>query len=138
MKLDGPTTVCGAAQLAGLPTGWRDQLDWHDLVCAHAVVGHLHALRGEWAAAETALRASLTTFDRIGLVEGKKIPLEHLLWIAVRRGEPGRVAGLLAELDGAGPDVAADGPTDRLWTESGTEYELSTMTPTGRVGVSSG
>ena len=28
--------------------------------------------------------------------------------------------------------VAADGPSDRLWTAAGVEYELSSLTPTGR------
>lgn len=112
--------------LAALPEGWRDQLDWHDLACAHAVIGHLHAARGEWAAAETALRASMTSFDRIGLIEGKKIPLEHLLWIAVRKQEPGRIAPLLETIAGAGE------------TASPSIYDLALVLPRARAALQAG
>jgi ATP/maltotriose-dependent transcriptional regulator MalT/DNA-binding SARP family transcriptional activator len=85
------------AALKSLPGGWREVLDWHDLACAHAVVGNIAIQRGEWREAEERLRASLALFDRIGLQEGKKIPLELLLWLCIKRNNPQRVPALLAE-----------------------------------------
>ncbi|MEB3330541.1 MAG: BTAD domain-containing putative transcriptional regulator [Candidatus Sericytochromatia bacterium] len=85
------------AALRAMPAGWREVLDWHDLACAHAVVGHVAMLRGQWREVDERLKASMTLFDRIGLQEGKKIPLELQLWAAVRRRLPQRVQALLAE-----------------------------------------
>ncbi|MEB3198575.1 MAG: BTAD domain-containing putative transcriptional regulator [Candidatus Sericytochromatia bacterium] len=83
--------------LKALPAGWREVLDWHDLACAHAVAGNIAMLRGQWREADDRLKASLNLFDRIGLQEGKKIPLELQLWVCVRRHTPQRMSALLAE-----------------------------------------
>ncbi|MEB3223134.1 MAG: BTAD domain-containing putative transcriptional regulator [Candidatus Sericytochromatia bacterium] len=85
------------AALKAMPGGWREVLDWHDLACAHAVVGHVAMLRGQWKEVDERLRASMNLFDRIGLQEGKKIPLELQLWAAVRRRTPQRAQPLIAE-----------------------------------------
>ncbi|MDB5102045.1 MAG: transcriptional regulator [Cyanobacteria bacterium RYN_339] len=80
--------------LRALPPGWEDQLDWHMRAVGLTVLATWHVARGEAAEAEACARRSLAEFERAGYREGRKLPLEPLMWLALQRQQPGRVAGL--------------------------------------------
>jgi LuxR family maltose regulon positive regulatory protein len=127
----GEPEAAGAI-LAGLPPYWREVLDWHDGAIAHTVLGHHHQLRGDWREAEEALNQALVAFTRAGYKEGRKVPLERLMWVALQRRQYARVEGLWRE---AGPgdsphDLALAIPGARALHLAGKPAEaLAALTP---------
>ncbi|MDB5101794.1 MAG: transcriptional activator domain protein [Cyanobacteria bacterium RYN_339] len=101
LRLTQGDVEAAGAILAGLPPYWREVLDWHDGAIAHTVLGHHHQLRGDWREAEEALNQALVSFTRAGYKEGRKVPLERLMWVALHRRQYARVEGLWREA-GAG------------------------------------
>jgi LuxR family maltose regulon positive regulatory protein len=81
--------------LRDLPDGWEPLLHWADLGVAHTVLGHLAQHKGEWVAAEAALTRALGVYERADFVEGRKVPLERLGWLAIQRRQPARVETLV-------------------------------------------
>lgn len=91
-----------AAFLGALPADWEEALEWLDRALAHVVLGAWHQSEDRWDEAERALRRSLAVFERADYREGKKVPLERLLWLALRRGQPAEVSRWLAEVHAPG------------------------------------
>ncbi len=85
--LEGDVAAAGAL-LEGLPQGWPDLLDWINQASAHYMLAGYHQARGDWKAANDALTRSETLFERGGFREGKKLPLERRMWLAIQRGQP--------------------------------------------------
>lgn len=86
-----------SAFLAALPPMWREQLDWHDRAIAHTVLGTFHQLRGDWPGAERELETAVALFDRAGFREGRKVPCERLMWLALQKRQFMRVERLWSE-----------------------------------------
>ncbi|MEB3198024.1 MAG: BTAD domain-containing putative transcriptional regulator [Candidatus Sericytochromatia bacterium] len=84
-------------RLRALPATWPDVLDFQERGIAQTVIGHWHAARGAWREAEQALHTALDIFAEAGHAEGRKIPLERLLWLWVARHQPARVKHLAAQ-----------------------------------------
>ena len=82
------------SRLADLPQTWREVLDWHDLAVAETVLGHWHQARGDLDEAEAAITRALGVFDRAGFREGRPVPLERLMWLALARERPARAIEL--------------------------------------------
>ena len=95
--------------LAALPAGWADQLDWFDQALARVVLAQWLEGRDDFKAAEAELTRAWSLFERAGHREGLKVPLERLLWLAIRRRQPGRAPTLVAEVYGEGPWPGPDG-----------------------------
>lgn len=83
--------------LKQLPAGWLEGLDWHDRGVALVVLAGVEALAGRLESAESQLREALTLFEGSNFLEGRKLALEGLARLALRRGLPARVRGWLAE-----------------------------------------
>ena len=86
-----------AAELEGLPSGWRELLDWQELALALVIHGHLAQARGSWKEAEQALSEALAIFRAHDHGEGVKVPLERQLWLALARGQYARLDQLVVE-----------------------------------------
>lgn len=114
--VEGNLAAAGAL-LAGLPPYWRDVLDWHDRACADTVLGHYHQLAGDWKQAEAALLRARRGFERGGYLEGKKLPAERLLWLALQRRQYARASEIVAD---AGP------------LERGSVHDLALVVPWAR------
>jgi ATP/maltotriose-dependent transcriptional regulator MalT/DNA-binding SARP family transcriptional activator len=99
------------------PDGWSEQLDWHDVACAHTTLGLWHQLRGELKEADEAYRRSLDTFERAGFTEGRKVAVERLLWLAVARRQATKALELGIPMLAGSED---------------TIYGLALLTPLGR------
>lgn len=82
--------------LQQLPPHWEELLQWHVHACALAVIGHFHQRQGAWKEAEEALQRAMGIFERAGFVEGTKVPLERLAWLAIQRKQYERAVALLA------------------------------------------
>ncbi len=90
--------VAGAgALLRALPVGWEDAMDWHDRGCAYAVQGEYLAATGDDRAGEEWLRKANAVFTKAEFLEGMKIPLERLMWTAIRRKQYARARELRRE-----------------------------------------
>lgn len=90
--------VAGAgALLAEVPEDWRSLMDWQYEAIASVIVGHHRQLAGDARGGEEALRRSQALFARGGYAEGKKLPLERLMWAALERGACDKVLALRAE-----------------------------------------
>lgn len=89
------------AWLGALPPMWEAVLDWHDVAIAHTVLGAYHAARGELGEAERALDESLKLFERSGFREGRKVPLERLMAVAIQRKQYARAIALADDVETA-------------------------------------
>ncbi|MEB3198308.1 MAG: BTAD domain-containing putative transcriptional regulator [Candidatus Sericytochromatia bacterium] len=105
------------AFLRALPDSWSEQLDWHDLACAHVTRGLWHHLRGEARDAEDDFRKARDTFARAGNPEGQLLVLERQLWLSLSRRQPGRALSAVAS---------------RLPLPAATIYDLALMVPLAR------
>jgi ATP/maltotriose-dependent transcriptional regulator MalT/DNA-binding SARP family transcriptional activator len=125
--LEGDTE--GAATFLGaLPPMWREVLDWHDVAIAHTVLGAYHLARGEFAESERTLHHAWGIFERAGFLEGRKVPLERLMALAVQRRQPARALALAEEVatDGRGlHDLAIDLPRARALHQLGRSAEAA-------------
>ena len=84
-----------SAFVHALPDDWDTALDWHDRGGAWVVLGSYHLARGAYKEAEAALGRALEVFRGAGFIEGEKLPLERLMWLAIARHQPARALGLV-------------------------------------------
>jgi ATP/maltotriose-dependent transcriptional regulator MalT len=81
------------ALLRSLPASWEELLDWHMRAVAQTVLATWHLARGEQHEAEVQAERSLAVFEQAGYLEGRKLGLEPLMWLAIQRKQFARVAG---------------------------------------------
>ncbi|MDB5102141.1 MAG: hypothetical protein JWM80_6562 [Cyanobacteria bacterium RYN_339] len=88
----GEVEAAGAT-LRGLPDDWEARLDWHMRAVGQTILGAYHLARGEAAESQAAYDRSLASFDAVGYAEGRKLPLEGLMWLALQRNLPTKAIG---------------------------------------------
>lgn len=97
LRLTAGDVAEAGAILRALPPGVVDAMDWHDRACALTVQGDYLAATGDDRAGEELLRKASAVFAKADFPEGLKVPLERLMWLAIRRKQPARARELFRE-----------------------------------------